>query len=302
MWFRNLSLYRLPQGWDMDVTQLEQALKPGVFVAASAMQDASLGWAPTISGDEALVHSVQRQLFFTLRSERKLLPAKVIGQFVRTRAEALERSQGFKPSGKRLRELKDEVRDELLPRAFSVASDLRLWIDPFNGWLAIDSASANRAHEALSLLVRALPKLPVRPLSTRAGPAGQMTQWLAEAQPAAGFTIDQDTVLKARDSKATIRYASVTLDAQDMAQHVRSGRQCASLALTWQDRVSFVLTETLTLRRIKPLESLRKDEGVAAEAADERERFQADMTLMTGELSRLLQDLIEALGGFDSSF
>ena len=56
---------------------------------------------------------------------------------LKQRAEQIEAEDGFKPGRKRLKELKEQIRDELLPRAFSLASDMRVWIDPVGGWLVI---------------------------------------------------------------------------------------------------------------------------------------------------------------------
>ena len=65
------------------------------------------------------------------------------------------------------------------------------------------------------------------------------------------------------------------------------------LAMTWADKISFVLTETLTLKRITPLDVMKEGEGDGGDAA---ERFDSDFTMMAGELSRLLVDLVGALG------
>jgi recombination associated protein RdgC len=65
--------------------------------------------------------------------------------------------------------------------------------------------------------------------------------------------------------------------------------------MTWADRVSFVLTEALAVKRVAPLDVL-KDENDAS-TRNEDERFDADFALMSGELNRLLAALVEALGG-----
>ena len=70
-------------------------------------------------------------------------------------------------------------------------------------------------------------------------------------------------------------------------------------ALTWADRVSFVLTESLILKRIVPVDVIA--EGDATLAQNDDERFDADFTLMTGELQRLIADLVVALGGLQDS-
>ena len=141
MWFRNLIVYRLPTDWKPSVQALDAQLGQLAFSPASSLEESSIGWAAPRDEDPSLVYEVGGQLLISLRHEKKLLPAKVIGSFVRQRVEQIEAQEGFKPGRKRLRELKEQVRDELLPRAFSLSSDTRAWIDPTHGWLAIDAAS-----------------------------------------------------------------------------------------------------------------------------------------------------------------
>ena len=152
MWFRNLIVYSVPAGWDLSPEALAELLTPQAFAPGSSIEELSVGWVPPKEGDSALVYAVGRQMLLTLRHEKKLLPAKVIAQVVKQRAEKLEEEEGFKPGRKRLKELKELVRDELLPRAFSLSSDTRVWIDPVHGWLAVDTGSANKAGEIYSLL------------------------------------------------------------------------------------------------------------------------------------------------------
>jgi recombination associated protein RdgC len=64
--------------------------------------------------------------------------------------------------------------------------------------------------------------------------------------------------------------------------------------MTWSSRVSFVLTEALTLKRIKLLDVVLENTGPAAGADG---GFDADVAITTGELRLLLPDLIDALGG-----
>ncbi len=295
MWFRNLQVYRMPASWPMTAAALDERLQGQAFQPATALEPASLGWVAPRPGDPALVARVGGQYLLALREERKLLPASVIQRVVRERADQIEEAEGFRPGRKRLRELKDEVRDELMPRAFSLTRDIRLWIDPRHGWLVIDTASANRAADAFALLVRAVERFPGRSLKARRSPASAMTQWLVEGDPPAGFTIDQDLELRDPGGKASLRCANDTLAPDDVLRQVQAGKQCTRLALTWSDRVSFVLTERLELRRVRALDVNR--EADATTDADAQARFDADAALMTGELSRLLADLVESLDG-----
>jgi recombination associated protein RdgC len=297
MWFRNLTVLRVPAGSGLDADTLADALRPFAFTEPTSVEAVRTGFVPPREGDASLVASVGRQLLFALRQEKKLLPSRVVAQFVKQRAERIEAEDGFRPGRKRMKELKERVVDELLPRAFSLATDTRAWIDPVNGWLVIDAASAARADEVVGLLAKAFDGFPGRPLKTVQSPAAAMTQWLADGEAPAGFTIDQDVVLKARDGKATVRWANQSLEADDVARHVKAGKQCTRLALTWNDRVSVVLTDTLAIKRVRPLDVVQEAEAGSAASTDADERFASDFALMTGELAALLAGIVGALGG-----
>lgn len=297
MWFKNLIVYRIPENWALDADALADALLPHAFSPASSAEETAIGWVPPREGDPSLVIGVDRQMLIALRTEKKLLPAKVITQFVKHAAARIEEEEGVKVGRKRLKELKEQVRDELLPRAFSIASDTRVWIDPINGWLAVDAGSGLRAHDIFGLLAKAVERFPGRALKVQATPAGEMTAWLVTGEAPAGFTVDQDVELKARDGKATVRYANQSLEQDDVTRHTKAGKQCTKLALTWNDRISFVLTDKLEIKRIKPLDVIKEAAAGSAAGADADERFFSDMTMMTGELAGLLADVVFALGG-----
>lgn len=296
MWFRSLTVYRVPAGWDMNAETLAEKLQPQAFTSGSSLEEVSIGWVPPREGHPSLVHSVNGQMLIALRQEKKLLPAKVVAQVVKQRAEKLE-EDGFKPGRRQLKELKEQVRDELLPRAFSLASDTRVWIDPINGWLVVDAGSAAKAEVVFTFLLKAIDRLPARALKVSDSIAGAMTAWLAEGEAPAGFTVDQDAELKSRDGKATIRYANQSIEQDDIGRHMKAGKQCTRLALTWADRVSFMLGDKLEIRRIRPLDVLKESAGEFGAQASADERFDSDMTLMTGELARMLADVVDALGG-----
>lgn len=123
-----------------------------------------------------------------------------------------------------------------------------------------------------------------------------MTSWLAEDEAPGGFSIDQDTELRALDqSKAAIRYVKHSIDAEDVRRHIGAGKQCTRLAVTWRDRISFVLTDGLDFKKVSPLDVLKNSADTSSK--NEQEQFDSDFTLMTGEASQLIGDMLNALGG-----
>jgi recombination associated protein RdgC len=295
MWFKNLQLHRLPAHWAVTPEQMQQWLAPLAFSDASSIENERRGWVSP-RGNDSLVYTANRQMLITYRAEKKLLPASVVTQFTKERAIELEEQQGFKPGRKQMRELKEQVTDELLPRAFSIRRDTNIWIDPAHGWLALDTASATLADDIIGLLVKSVTDLPLASVRVARAPVSAMTDWLLTGDAPAGFTLDRDTELRsAGEGNATVRYVGHALEAEDMRRHIEAGKQCMRLAMTWADRVSFVLTPSLTLKRVAALDVLK--EAADPTAVNDDERFEADFALMTGEFARMLADLTEALGG-----
>lgn len=294
--FKNLQLYRLPRNWMISASEIEKAIAPQAFTPASSNELLRQGWAaPRADDGYDLVHAVAGQYLLQLTTEKKLLPSTVINQAAKARAAEMEEQQGFPPGKKAMKDLKERVADELLPRAFTVRRDTWVWIDPVNGWLAVDSPSPAKADDVVKLLLKAIDRMPLESLRVQKSPVAVMTGWLEADEAPAAFTIDQDTELRATgEGRAAVRYVKHSLDPVDVGRHIANGKQCTRLAMTWEGRISFVLTESLAIKSIKALDVLK--EGAHA-AANDVERFDNDFVLMTGELAKMLADLVEALGG-----
>lgn len=294
MFFKNAQIYRLPANYALTAAALVEYIKPQEFVACTSSEAMRQGWVPPRENGE-LVHCVNKQMFLLLRTQTKVLPGSVIAAEVRVRAAALEESQGFAPGKKATKELKERVTDELLVKAFSKDANTWVWIDPVNGWLVVDASSPSKADEVIKLLLKAVDRMPLVSLRVQKSPVAVMTAWLEMDEAPYGFTVDQNATLRATgESKASITYKLHTLEPDDMRKHIKAGKQCVKLAMTYDSRISFVLDESLAVKSIKPLDILQEKTEVTR---NDQERFDGDMTLMTAEYAKMFAELVEALGG-----
>ena len=294
MWFKNLQLYRLPKDLPIDISSLEEQLSTLTLQPCSSIEPRSLGWVPPRENGP-LVHSVNHQWLLALGFEERLLPTSIVKQFAADRAKAILENEGRKVGRKEMRDIREATAIELMPRAFPRRRVTFGWIDPVNGWLVVDAASPAKADEVIKLLLKAVDKLPLESLRVQRSPVAVMTEWLQADDAPAGFTVDMDTELRATgESKATVRYVRHTLEADDVRRHIAAGKQCTRLAMTWNDKISFVLTESLAIKSVKPLDVIKETES---STKNDEERFDGDVMLMTGELSKLMADVVEALGG-----
>ena len=294
MFFRNLQLYRLPANWDMTADRLAEQLGRLMFQPCGSQDISTQGWISPVQ--DQLVFSVDGQWMISLCVETRILPASVINQETEERAKKFEAQQGFKPGRKQMKEIKEAVMQELLPRAFTRRSKVYAWIDPKAGYLAVDSSSRSAAEPLIETLHKALDELPLKLINTERSPAASMTDWLAGGEAPDAFTIDQDGELRAvTDEASAVRYVHHSLEGHEIREHIASGKQVSKLALTFDDRLSFILTDKFEIKRLQPLDTLTESDS--HDSLTREEQFQADFALMTGELRRLIPALIEALGG-----
>ena len=298
MWFKNLQIYRLPTPWALDLATLDAQLARGAFAPCPSHQPLSRGWTPPRQ-DAGLVYSSHGQWLLALTTEQRLLPASVINETAQERAEQIASEQGYPPGRKQLKELRERITEELMPRAFTKKTRTNVWINPQHGWFVVDAGSQTKAEEVIEHLRFCLDEFPLKPLHTQRSPQSAMADWLAGGSAPAGFTIDRDCELKAvGEEKSAVRYVRHPLGDEVHAEikaHLAAGKLPTKLALTWDDRISFVLGEKMEVKRLAFLDLLKEEAEKNAEHADEQ--FDADFALMTGELTRFLPVLIEALGG-----
>lgn len=287
-------VYKLGVAWTATPEQIEQALDDQRFEECGATQERSAGWVPP-RGEEhgALVEAVGGQYLLKLMVESKAVPASVVKRKAEERAQQIEATTGRKPGKKEIRDLREEAKQALLPVAFSKRGATLVWIDPQARRLIVDAGSQNRADEIIGLLVKLLDGFAVQELHTATSATAAMSEWLSSQEPPAGFSIDRECELKATDaSKSVVRYAHHALDIEEIRQHIAEGKLPTKLAMTWDERVSFVLTESGQLRKLQFLD------GVFEKTSREKEDgFDADAAIATGEISRLLPELLQALGG-----
>ena len=293
--FKNVLVYRIAPAWAISLEQLEAALQAVRFVECGLTQEKSVGWtAPRGQEHGALVESVGGQWLLKLMLESKVVPGSVIARKVKERAAQIEAATGRKPGKKESRELKDEARLELLPMAFTKQASCLVWIDPAARLLMLDAASQGKADEVLSCLAKAMDGLGAMLIQTAISPVAAMSDWLLSQEPPAGFTVDRECELKAGDdSKAVVRYSRHALDIEEVQQHITNGKLPTRLALTWEGRLSFVLTDALQIKKLAFVEGVFQSDA----STSKDERFDADAAIATGEIRKLIPDLLEALGG-----
>ncbi len=301
IWFKNLQVFTLASGWDVTPAKLEQTLSAHPLLPCNAASMQSQGWllpAP----DSGFVFNQARNMLVTLGVQQKLLPAAVINQTAKERAVEIERQQGFALGRKQMRDLKERIADELRPRAFVRDKAIRAWIDPTQRRFVVDTSSPKVAEEVASVLRSDLGEFPATPIATQTAVGAAMTTWLMAGKASNEFALDQDCeLIGGEQNAAAVRYVRHGLDGQEIRSLIKGGKTVSKLGLIWRERLAFVLTDQFAIKRLR-FQAMDDDAGDQPRSREAvADEFEAAMTLLTGELGGLLDDLVARLGGLQST-
>lgn len=298
MWFKNLTLLRCTAPLALTVDSLSAQLAQHPFQACPSFQPRSAGWSPPLGRKtHALVHALASYWLLCLRTEERLLPAVAVNQALAERIASIEDEQRRTVRRRERSELREQLVQELLPRALTRSRLSYAYLDMGAGWLVVDSASPRAVEEFSGALRSSLDSLPVAPLAVRHPVSATMTTWLKNGTAPQHFSFGDSCELReGGDDGGIVRCRGQDLTGDEIAAHLAAAKQVTRLALIWRDRLAFVLDEGLILRRLQFLdvirEALHEDATPSAAAL-----FDAEFALMTGELTQLIPEILEAFGG-----
>ncbi len=294
--FKNALIYRLNS--DVMFDSLEEKLAPFAFTPCGSQDSAKTGWVSPISPLlDVLSLQANGQILLTLQREEKILPAPVIARELAAKIDSMETMQQRRLKKTEKDALKDEVLQTLLPRAFSKYHTTKIWINAGAGLIIVDAASGKKAEDALALLRKTLGSLPVVPLALETPIELTLTEWVRNGKAPAGFALQEEAELKAvLEEGGILRSKHQDLTSDEITNHIDAGKLVTKLALEWRERISFVLADDGSLKKLK-FSDVLLEQNDDIDRADEVARFDADFVLLTGELSTLISELVAALGG-----
>ncbi|WP_017461358.1 recombination-associated protein RdgC [Dyella ginsengisoli] len=295
---RALCLFRFSPAVADDLNRLDDALTEHRLRPCGPQEMATRGFVPPIGRgpDAALTHSVNACTWFTVGGEDKVLPPAVVNDELQRKVQKIAEEEGRKVGGRERKRIKEDLLNELLPRAFVRSSRLNAYVDKRNGWLVVDSTSRKAAENALSQVREALGSFPAVPLAPEESPRILMTDWLANGNLPEGLALGDECELRdpATATGAIAIARRQDLDSDEVKEHLRTGKQVWRLGLTFGDRMSFVLGEDLVVRKLKFLDVVLDELGDSHQ--DAAAEADAGFALLTLEVERLLAKLAEWFG------
>lgn len=285
---KNANISRLPKPVSITHIDLEQML----FAPTMPTQQKSLGWVPPSGEHGSLVHSNSGAKVMRLRVETRTVPASTLNEHVEKQCKAIELGTGRKPGKKEKRDLKEEALTTLLPHAFPKQKDVLCILDGV--WLILDTTSTGLIDDAITALVKCVEGFVAEPVNTAVSPGAAMAAWLLDQDAPSGFDIGRACELQAADeSSAKVRYTNHPLLTEEVQAHLSQGKQVTSLAMEFDDRVAFTLTDSLQLKKV----SFKDCVVEQARQHDITGDFDGSLAIAIGEFRPLLAELVAALGG-----
>ncbi|MEN5059432.1 recombination-associated protein RdgC [Luteimonas sp. TWI1416] len=290
MFFKNLTLFRFPTS--VDVSELETQVGEFRLRDVGPLEMSTHGFVPALGREaDALTHRMEDGIWLAVGGQEKILPGAVVNEFLAVRIEEYEEKNARKPGGKMRKQMKDDILQELLPRAFvrPVRSDAL--IDLELGVIAVNTSSRKSAENVVSQVRTAMGSFPALPLNAETSPRAVMTGWIAGEPLPDGLALGEECELKdPSDQGAIVKCQRQDLQCEEITRHLDAGKQVTKLALTLDDQIEFVLGEDLIVRKFKLLDGAL-DTLEHTDADDRQAELDARFALMRGEFKRLFKAL-----------
>lgn len=306
MWFKNLYLFKFEKDFALSAEELHDELSKHPFTPCSPTQRESLGWVPPLGSktnqedpnqviESSFTHSSSRNILMTMARQERILPAAVIKEELEEKIAEIEEREARKVTSREKKDLKEDIEQALLPRAFTRTQKIDAWLDPKNGWLLINTPSAPRAEAFTVLLRKALGSLPVVLPDSEISPAVAMTQWLNDEAVPVPFMLGEECELKNQgEEKGTATFKQQELTCEEIKTSLQSGKTASKLSLVWDDKIQFVLTDDLQIKKLKFLDVM-EEQLSDSDPQTHAEHLDIEFALMTGEVSVMLRDLMKVL-------
>ena len=297
--FRNLRFYRITSPWPKGEQALSELLSENAFSPCSAFSERSAGWeAPGLANDGSLCRHINGADLLQLRTQSRVLPVAAIKEALEEKVVEFRTRMEKDPTRGELRRLREETKDELLPKALLKSDRSLACFISSESLLAIDVATIAKAEWFIDQLRTCFGQFSCVPLSFNQ-PPGELLRRIFLGETPLGFSLGRECRMQdLSDSQAIASWRNIELTDQSIRQHVVEGMKLTHLGVTFDEILSCVINENGEISKLKFIEGEDVDR---MDGEDPQSRMDADFVLLTAAVRRLIEDLKKLLGGFADS-
>lgn len=274
----------------------EKLMNEKAFTPCSSLQMSSMGWvSPLGKHSDSLIHIIDGVVIFCLCIEERILPSSVITDKLEERLDEIEEVDGKRPFGKYKQSIKDDIIASLIPQAFTRKKFIHAYIDHKLGMIVVNTGTSNQAEEVIEFLRQTLGSLPVVPLKTERQVMSLMTEWVKGNELQSDFVIGHECELKDTfDDGGIIKTKHEDLTTDEIRAHIDAGKQVTILALEWNNWISCVVDQDLTIKRFKLSDQVEENKQIHD---DRIAQFNADFYMFKEIFAQFMNRLLSLLGG-----
>ena len=297
MWYKNAIIYLLPDGWQLEAGFAEK-LEQAAFTPCMGLDWFSEGFAPPTPFSSDFVFTAQNSNRVCLKHEEKVLPSATVRDLVNGKVAEIQEAEARNVGHIEKQQLKEQIVDDLLPRALTQSRRTEAIFDTERGYLLVNEASDKRAEQMLIKLREALGGLKVAMPYTRESPSSLMTEWLLQGHAEGDFKLGYNVLLQGvGDVVPKVKISKKDLTHPEVIQHAKNGMKVVELELEWREQISFTLTKDFALKRIQFLDVLQEE---AEQGDDTASLMFSSQIIMTTALGGMLDELVNLLGGWEN--
>ena len=295
MWYKNAIIYLLPDGWQLEAGFAEK-LEQAAFTPCMGLDWFSEGFAPPTPFSSDFVFTAQNSNRVRLKHEEKVLPSATVRDSVNGKVAEIQDAEARNVGLIEKQQLKEQITDDLLPRALTQSRRTEAIFDTERGYLLVNEASDKRAEQMLIKLREALGGLKVAMPYTRESPSSLMTEWLLQGHAEGDFELGYNVLLQGvGDVVPKVKISKKDLTHPEVIQHAKNGMKVVELELEWREQISFTLTQNFALKRIQFLDVLQEE---AEQGDDTASLMFSSQIIMTTALGGMLDELANLLCGW----
>ena len=290
---RSVRFYSVQSPWPKSEQELSEKLATVVFKPCGTYTERSSGFEPPTGTEDApLARRVGGADMLRVRTQVRVLPTAAVNEALEVRLAEYRQRMQEEPGRRTKRKLKDQTRDDLLPKALLKSDRITALYLLQENVLAIGTSSETRAERFLEQLRAALGKLDTKPLAFERPLADFLTRVFA-GDPPPKFALGRECRMRDRaEAKSSVRWQDVDLTQANVRRCVKDGMELTHLGIEFGSAMSGVLDANGAIGKFKLLDLEEPPEDTSEEPLA---RFDAELALLGGTLRQLVAGLRQAL-------
>ncbi|GLS27768.1 recombination-associated protein RdgC [Marinibactrum halimedae] len=295
MLFKHANVFWLSP--DMDTSfftgeKFAQKLSENPFVNCGRHEMERSGWVPPFEqyDNKSLTYANGHTVLITLKVEKRQPNATGVRQLIQRKIDEIEKKEDRKVYHKERLAIKDDVVQQVLPETLPVSERINAFISTKDRMVIVDCSSENKAEDFISELRKTLGSLPVTRSQTGQPCDEVMSSWIKNSELPSGLTLGSKIKLSSKQESASV----ATLTNQDLTscevhEHLDNGKTVKEIALHAEEKCSFSLTSSLTLKSFSWSDKLlMQNESDDFETADK-----ADFQICSSGIIALLKSFVD---------